>query len=88
VSAALKDLITQWGNVLPTQSIVLSLPILPLSQRQGPALHGVEGGAWEGARRQPERAVEFAVPALLFAVLRRPATHPITPKNNMNLLAW
>ncbi|GBF06039.1 glycoside hydrolase, family 1 [Deinococcus aerius] len=51
VGAAYKELIAQWRDVLPTQSVVLSLPIFPPSQQQEPVLRRVENNARERENR-------------------------------------
>lgn len=51
VGQAYKDLIAQWRDVLPTQSVVLSLPVFAPSQQQEPVLRQVEDSARERERR-------------------------------------
>ena len=51
VGQAYKDLIAQWRDVLPTQSMVLSLPVFAPSQQQEPVLRRVEDSARERERR-------------------------------------
>ncbi|MBB5234784.1 family 1 glycosylhydrolase [Deinococcus budaensis] len=51
VGEAYRELIAQWRDVLPTQSVVLALPVFPPSQQQDPVLRRVETRARERLRR-------------------------------------
>ncbi|MFB9991153.1 family 1 glycosylhydrolase [Deinococcus oregonensis] len=63
VGSAYKELIAQWRDVLPTQSVVLSLPIFPPSQQQEPVLRRVESGARERERRSREASARPGRPS-------------------------
>ncbi|WP_045234532.1 family 1 glycosylhydrolase [Deinococcus pimensis] len=51
VGEAYRELIREWRDVLPTQSVVLALPIFPPSQQQEGVLRRLEDGARDRARR-------------------------------------
>jgi hypothetical protein len=53
VGEAYRDLIREWRQVLPTQSIVLSMPAFPPSRQDDPLVRAIA----EHARRRNRRAV-------------------------------
>ncbi|BDP44601.1 glycoside hydrolase family 1 (plasmid) [Deinococcus aetherius] len=64
VGQAYRDLIAQWRDVLPTQSVVLALPVFPPSQQQEPVLRRVESGARERERRSRAASTKLIDPNL------------------------
>jgi beta-glucosidase len=62
VALAYRELIRQWRTVLPTQSVVLALPVVPPGEWR-PAAEGVVEGPARQRHTEPSRARPSAPPA-------------------------